>query len=117
MKLKPLAGYVLIEPLDEDEVTASGLALPEKAKEKPAKGKVLEVGAPKPRYEAGFATIPGKMTGKYKDLEERVRLANEDPQVKKGDKVVFHRWSGQDVKEGQKELKLVKFEDLMGVYE
>ena len=44
-KLKPLAGYVLIEPLDEqDQKTSSGLVLPEKAKEKPAKGKIIAIG-------------------------------------------------------------------------
>lgn len=46
-----------------------------------------------------------------------IKIANEKCPVKKGDIVIFHRWSGQDVKEGQKEYKLVKFSDLMGVYE
>ena len=107
-KLMPLAGYVLIEPLDEQETTASGLALPEKAQEKPEKGKVIMVGADLPRFDSG-ATFIEKI--------DRHKVANEMPQVKVGQIVVFHKWSGQDVREGNKEYKLVKFSDLMGVYE
>ena len=107
-KLRPLAGYVLILPLDEEETTASGLVMPEKEKEKPAKGKVIAVGADLPRFESGVTYI--------KELD-RHKVANEMPQVKVGNIVIFHRWSGQDVKEGQKEYKLVKFSDLVGVYE
>ena len=44
MKLIPLAGYVLIEPIDDQETTASGLVMPEKAKEKPGKGKIIGKG-------------------------------------------------------------------------
>ena len=104
-QLKPLAVYEHIEPLDEEETTASGLIMPEKAKEKPAKGKVIEVG--------------GKMRKEWMYPSSgpvEVMFPIESP-VKKGQVVVFHRWSGQDVKEGQKEYKLVKFSDLMGVYE
>jgi|SRR3990167_1790226 len=98
-KLKPLAGYCLILPLDEqDQKTSSGLVLPEKAKEKPMKGRVIEVGDPIPHFINGS-------------------LNDELAQVAKGDTVVFHRWSGQDVKEGDKEYKLVKFSDIMGRYE
>ena len=104
MKLRPLAGYVLIEAIDEQETTASGLVMPEKAKEKPEKGKVIAVGLDLPHYEWG--AFEGKLA----------RLANEKCPVKVGDTAIFHRWSGQDVKEGQKEYKLVKFSDLMGVY-
>ena len=101
-KLIPLAGYVLIEPLDEQEVTASGLALPEKAQEKPEKGKVIAVGADIPYYEAQdrFGT----------NIDIRCP-------VKRGQTVIFHKWAGQDVREGNKEYKLVKFSDLMARYE
>mgnify|MGYP001574130355 CR=1 FL=1 len=108
-KLKPLAGYVLIEPIDDEEKTASGLIMPEKAKEKPAKGKVMAVGKPIIHYEVGRIHIPGVIGGP--DFPE------EECPVKVGDTVIFHRWSGQDVKEGQKEYKLVKFSDLMAFYE
>lgn len=95
-KLKPLSGYVLIEALDEEETTASGLVMPEKAKEKPAKGKVISIGG---------------------ILKEGDSIYYPPVGLSSGDIVIHHRWSGQDVKEGQKEYKLVKFSDLMGVYE
>jgi len=96
MKLIPLAGYVLIEPIDDQETTASGLVMPEKAKEKPGKGKII-----------------GK--GVYMESKEYNLVLWDSIHV--GDIVIFHRWAGQDVKEGQKEYRLVKFADLMGVYE
>ena len=102
-QLKPLAGYVLMEPLEEEEMTESGLLLPEKAKEKPAKGKVIAIGEAEKQY--------------LDHIKKDGTIIWDQPQVKVGDIVVFHRWSGQDVKEGQKEYKLVQFKDLMGVYE
>ena len=93
MKLKPLAGYVLIEPIDEEETTASGLVLPEKVKDKPSKGKVIAI--------SEFIMVDGEAM---------------DCPVKAGQLTVYHRWAGQDVKEGQKEYRLVKFQDLMAVY-
>lgn len=66
-KLKPLAGYVLIEPFDEQETTTSGLVMPEKAKEKPEKGKVIEVGADLPRFDAGSIYI--KEIDRHKNCE------------------------------------------------
>jgi len=71
------------------------LVLPESAKEKPAKGKVLAV-------EAEI----GNEDDKYRDA-----------QVKEGQVVVFKKWGGQDVEDQGKELKLVKFDEVMGVYE
>lgn len=100
-KIRPLPGYVLIEPLDEDETTAGGLALPEKAKEKPMKGKVIKIGEELA----------------YRDKQTNLLLSEPRPKVKEGNKVIFHRWSGQDVRDGNKEYKLVKFSDLMGVYD
>lgn len=103
--IRPLPGYVLIEPLDDEEVTSSGLALPEKAKEKPAKGKLLAIGKEsfiENLYPSGVPT-PTKF---YRVIDE----------IRIGDIVIFNRWSGQDIKDGQKEYKLVKFSDLMGIY-
>ena len=101
-QLKPLAGYVLIEPSDEEEITASGLLLPEKAKEKPAKGRVLGIGSSIPEI---------KLTGEG-ILNSHLPI----PEIKVGDTVVFNRWSGTTLKEGDKEVLLVKFSDLQGVY-
>lgn len=105
LKLRPLAGFVLIEPIDDQETTATGLVMPEKAKEKPGKGKVVEVGEGILHYEGHEIK---DMSGYHLPLEKC--------SVKRGDIVIFHRWAGQDVKEGQKEYRLVKFADLMGVY-
>ena len=105
MELKPLAGYVLIEPINEEETTVSGLIIPEGAKDKSAKGKIVVAGSPIIYYNAGiFHDEKGNFT------------PQELCPVKEGDIVIFHRWSGQDVREGQKEYKLVKFSDLIGVY-
>lgn len=102
--LKPLRGYVLIEPSDEDEVTASGIYKPESAKDKPSKGTVIGVG------ESILVDAVAPQGG----LSQYPR---EWSPVKVGDIVVYQKWAGQDVKEGEKELRFVKFEDILGVYE
>mgnify|MGYP001612347723 CR=1 FL=1 len=94
-KIKPLPGYVLIETLKDQEVTSSGLALPERAQEKPEKGKILA-------------------KGEYM-VSKEYNLVLYD-QIKVDQIVIFHKWSGQDVKDGEKEYKLVKFQDLMAIY-
>ena len=92
--ISPLPGYVLIEPLDDEEVTASGLALPEKAKEKPAKGKLIAIGTP--------------LTDKDQIVYRELHVSHN---------ITFHRWAGQDIKDEEKEYKLVQYKDLMGIYE
>ncbi len=92
--LRPLMGYVLVEPSLAETKTTSGLYLPESAQEKPAQGTVVAVGDT--LYEAG-----------------REILAP----VKVGDKVVYKKWGGDEIKVGGVEYKLVKFDDLMGVLE
>ncbi len=88
--LKPLAGYVLIEPAEKETKTAGGIVLPESADEKPQEGKVLACGD---------------------DLIEEGKTIK--CPVKVGDKVVYKKWGGNEIKEGSKELLLIKFEDLM----
>ena len=92
LKIKPLAGYSLIEPQEAEEVTASGIVLPDTAQEKPAQGKVLAVGAP--------AVVDGK----------EVR-----PEFKVGDSVLYKKWGGDEIKLEGKEYKLVKFDDVMAI--
>ena len=92
--VKPLMGYCLIEPQDATTQTASGIYLPESAQEKPAQGKVLAVG--------DDLVIDGKVI--------------KSP-VKVGDKVVYKKWGGDEIKIDGKELKLVKFDDLMAILE
>ena len=94
LKIKPLAGYALIEPQEAEEVTASGIVLPDTAQEKPAQGKVLAVGA------------PGVVEGKEVKAEFAV-----------GDRVLYKKWGGDEIKLEGKEYKLVKFEDVMATFQ
>ena len=92
--IKPLSGYALIEPDEAEEITASGLVLPDTAKEKPAQGKVLAIGSP--------TYVEGK----------EVRA-----EFKVGNSVLYKKWGGDEIKIEGKELKLVKFEDVMAILE
>jgi chaperonin GroES len=92
--IRPLMGYVLVDPVDAEDKTPSGIILPESAKEKPAQGIVLSTGEP--------IIIQGKEIL---------------PPVKVGDRVVYKKWGGDEIKVGGKEYKLVKFEDLMAIVE
>lgn len=93
-KIKPLAGYALIEPQEAEEVTASGIVLPDTVQEKPAQGKVVSVGA----------------AIKHPDYEEKAEF-------KAGDRVLYKKWGGDEIKIEGTEYKLVKFEDVMAILE
>ncbi len=90
-KFEPLGDGVLIKPIEQEEVTASGLVLPDTAKEKPQEGKIISVG-------------PGRLS------EDGKRVAME---VKKGDKVLFRKYSGTEVKEGEEEYLIVRESDIV----
>ena len=92
--IKPLAGYALIEPKEAEEVTASGIVLPDTAQEKPAQGKVIAIGSPIKRP----------------DHEEKAEFSV-------GDLVLYKKWGGDEIKIEGAELKLVKFEDVMAILE
>jgi chaperonin GroES len=93
--LKPLGSRVVIEPLEQEEVTAGGIVLPETAKEKPQKGKVLSVG-PGDRDEDG----------------DRIPL-----DVKVGDTVLFAKYAGTEIKMDGKKLLILKENDLLAIIE
>ena len=95
MKFKPLHDRVLIEVLDGSEKTAGGIIIPDTAKEKPSEGEVLSVG-------------PGEISedGKMKPMG-----------VKQGDKVLFGKWSGTEVKLDGEDLLIMKESDIMGIIE
>jgi len=95
LKLKPLGGRVILEAIEQEEVTAGGIILPETAKEKPQEGKVLAVG-PGDRDEKG-ARIP--------------------MDVKVGDKVLFAKYSGTEVKLDGKKLLILRESDLLAIVE
>jgi chaperonin GroES len=93
MKFRPLHDRVLIESLESEEKTAGGIIIPDTAKEKPQEGKVIAVG-------------PGSKTedGKIVPMD-----------VKVGDRVLFGKWSGTEVKIDGKEYNIMKESDIMGV--
>jgi len=93
MNFKPLHDRVLVERVQSDEKTAGGIIIPDTAQEKPMEGKVLEVGSGA-RDESG-------------------RLLPLD--VKKGDKILFGKWSGTEVKMNGDEYLIMKESDIMGI--
>ena len=90
--LKPLSDRVLVRPIPEDEQTASGIVLPDTAKEKPQKGEVIEVGPGK--YEDGVL-VP--MT------------------VKKGDRVLYKKYGPDEIKLGSEELLIIEESDILAI--
>jgi len=95
MKIRPLADKVLIQRLDAESVTSGGIVLPESAKEKPQRGKIVSV-------------------GQGKALEDgTVRKV----QVKKGDEVLFSSYSGTEIKIGGKEYMIMDESEIMAIVE
>ena len=90
---KPLGGRVLVEPIEQEELTAGGIVLPETAKEKPQQGKILAAG-------------PG-------DRDEKGKRVPMD--VKVGDTVLFAKYSGPEVKMDGKKLLIMRESDLLGI--
>ena len=93
MDFRPLHDRVLVKRIESDEKTAGGLIIPDSAKEKPQEGEIVAVG-----------------TGARKDSGEIAPL-----DVKAGDKILFGKWSGTEVKLGGEELLIMKESDIMGV--
>ena len=95
MKFRPLHDRVVVKRIEEDTRTAGGIIIPDTAKEKPMQGEIVAVG-PGARDEAG----------KLVPLE-----------VKAGDRVLFGKWSGTEVKIDGKELLIMKESDILGIIE
>jgi len=95
MKFRPLHDRVVVRRIDEDEKTPGGIIIPDTAKEKPMQGEVIAVG-PGARDESG-------------------KIVSLD--VKAGDRVLFGKWSGTEVKIDGEELLIMKESDIMGVIE
>jgi chaperonin GroES len=93
LKLKPLGGRVIVEPIEQEETTAGGIILPETAKEKPQEGMILAAG-PGDRDEDG----------------ERIPM-----DVKVGDKVLFAKYSGTEVKMDSRKLLILRESDILAV--
>ena len=93
MNFTPLHDRVLVERIESDAKTAGGLIIPDTAKEKPQEGRVVAVGE-----------------GARKDSGELIPMA-----VKAGDRILFGKWSGTEVKIDGKELLIMKESDILGI--
>ncbi len=91
MKIKPLDDRVVIEPLEAEEKTAGGILLPDTAKQKPQRGKIVAAG-------------PGKLN----DSGNRIALA-----VKVGDEVLYGKYAGNEVEVDDKEYKILRESDIL----
>ncbi len=95
MKFRPLHDRVLVRRVTAEEKTAGGIIIPDTAKEKPQEGEVIAVGS---------GTLNEK--GELRPLD-----------VKTGDRILFGKWSGTEVKLGGEELLIMKESDIMGILE
>lgn len=95
LNLKPLGSRVVVEPIEQEDVTASGIVLPETAKEKPQRGKVLSIG-PGDRDDAG----------------KRIQM-----DVTVGDTVLFAKYAGTEIKLDGKKLLILRESDLLAIVE
>jgi chaperonin GroES len=95
MTFRPLHDRVLVRRVEEEEKTAGGIIIPDTAKEKPMQGEVIAVG-PGARDETG-KIVP--------------------PEVNKGDRVLFGKWSGTEVKIDGQDLLIMKESDILGIVE
>ena len=93
MAFTPLHDRVVVRRIESDEKTSGGLIIPDNAKEKPAEGKVVAVGA-----------------GARDDDGERIAM-----DVKKGDKILFGKWSGTEITLDGEELLIMKESDILGI--
>ncbi|MCG6910977.1 MAG: co-chaperone GroES [Deltaproteobacteria bacterium] len=95
MKLRPLQDRILVQRVEEETTTKGGIIIPDTAKEKPAEGKVAAVG-----------------NGKVGDDGKRVPL-----EVKKGDRVLFGKYAGTEVKVDGDEYLIMREDDVLGIIE
>ena len=95
MKFRPLHDRVLVRRVNAEEKTAGGIIIPDTAKEKPQEGEVIAVGS---------GTLNDK--GELRPLD-----------VKAGDRILFGKWSGTEVKLNNEELLIMKESDIMGILE
>ncbi len=95
MNLKPLQDRILVKRMEEETTTKGGIIIPDTAKEKPAEGKVVSVG-----------------NGKIGDDGKRIPL-----EVKKGDRILFGKYSGTEVKIDGEEYLIMSESDVLGIIE
>jgi chaperonin GroES len=95
MKLKPLQDRILVQRIEEEKTTKGGIIIPDTAKEKPAEGKVVAVG-----------------NGKVGEDGKRIAL-----EIKKGDRILFGKYAGTEVKIEGEEYLILREDDVLGIIE
>mgnify|MGYP003334733089 FL=1 len=95
MNVKPLGDRVLVQPVEQEEVKKGGIIIPDTAKEKPQEGKIVAVGA-----------------GKRDDSGKLIPM-----DVKKGDRVLFSKYGGTEIKVDGKDYLIMREDDILGVLE
>ena len=95
MKIRPLNDRILVKRLEEEEKSKGGIIIPDSAKEKPAEGKVVAVGQ-----------------GRHNDKGDLVPM-----QVKEGDRVLFSKYGGTDVKLDGEDFLIMREDDILGIVE
>ncbi|MDX2227777.1 MAG: co-chaperone GroES [Verrucomicrobiae bacterium] len=93
MSFKPLGDRVLLKPVEEKETKKGGIIIPDSAKEKPQEGEIIALG-----------------TGKLDEAGKKIEFT-----VKKGDRVMYGKYSGQEVKIDGQEHVIIKEEDILGI--
>jgi chaperonin GroES len=93
MKIRPLNDRVIVKRVEEEKKTSGGIIIPDSAKEKPQEGKVIAVG-------------PGKLD----DTGKRTSLS-----VKEGDRILFSKWAGTEIKIDGEEHLFMKEDDILGI--
>ena len=95
MNVKPLGDRVLVQPIEAEEVKKGGIIIPDTAKEKPHEGKIVAIGA-----------------GKRDDCGKIVPM-----EVKKGDRVLYGKYSGTEIKVDGKDFLIMREDDILGILE
>jgi len=95
MKLRPLNDRILVKRVEEESTTKGGIIIPDSAKEKPAEGKVISVG-----------------NGKMNEDGKRIPV-----EIKEGDRILFGKYGGSEVKIGGEEYLIMREDDVLGIIE
>jgi len=102
----PMPGYVVIEPSKEEETTMSGLIMPDNAKDRPIKGVVVAASAVLPVMEHNVVV-----------MGDNVSWNSELSKIKPGVTVLYRKWGGEEIKDKGKGYRIVKYGDVMAIYE
>ena len=94
MNLKPLGDRVILEPQEAEQVTKSGIFIPDTAKEKPQSGKVVAVGE-------------GRVTDEGKNIPVKVKV---------GDQILYSGWNNKDIKVGANEYLIIEEKDILAIF-